>query len=488
MPTSIASISIGWGKPHEDASALSLSTTFLTLIGFYFVKNTLQRDQETCVGQVLATTPMTKSFYTMGKTISNFVVLAAMVGVMALAAGLMQWLRAEELHVDLWALFSPFLLFALPAVGFTAALAVLFETLSILRGGAGNVIYFFIWTALLAVPISSIDKGGRPSDATYFTDVTGVVSVMGNMQADLRSIDPEYKSGAALTIGDTSTSKTFLWKGLRLSPAAYLSRATCLLMAFGVALVAALFFHRFDPAREWAVKRARVEIVDRVNREATVSVLPLNVPVQLTPLVRAASARSLPRLVFAELKLLLKGQRWWWYAIAGSLFFASIATPLDAVRGGVAIAVLIWPVLVWSRMGAREARSNTGSLIFSSERSLQRQLPAVWIAGVVVAAVTNGGLAIRLLIAGDREGLLAWVACSLFVPSLALTLGIWSGTSKAFEAAYTVWWYVGPGHHVPGLDFLGASSESARPHLFLFLAAALVVAAYLGRRAKLAYA
>ena len=464
-----------------------VSTTFLTLIGFYFVKNALQRDQETRVGQILATTPMTKSFYTTAKTISNFVVLAAMIGVMALAAVLMQSLKAEDPHVNLWALLSPFLLFALPAMAFTAALAVLFETLPILRGGAGNVIYFFVWTALLALPVSSIDKGGRPSDATYFTDLTGVVSIMGNMQADLRSVDPKYKSGAALTIGDTATSKKFLWKGLHLSPAAYLSRVTCLLIALGVALVAGLFFHRFDPAREWLVKRSRVEIPDPVNGEAAASALPVQA-VELTPLVRAASGSSVPRLVLAELKLMLKGQRWWWYAVAGGLFVASVATPLDAVRSGVAIVVLIWPVLVWSRMGVREVCFNTAPLIFSCERSLQRQLPAVWIAGVLVAVVTNGGLAIRLLIAGDRSGLLAWVACSLFVPSLALALGIWSGTSKAFEAGYTVWWYVGPAHQVPGLDFLGASPESARPHLFLLLTAVLVVAAYLGRRAKLAYA
>ena len=152
------------------------------------------------------------------------------------------------------------------------------------------------------------------------------------------------------------------------------------------------------------------------------------------------------------------------------------------------MAALIWPVLVWSQMGTREARFNTASLIFSSERSLSRQLPAVWIAGVVVAGVTNGGLAVRLLIAGDREGLLAWIACCLFVPSLALALGIWSGTSKVFEAVYTVWWYVGPAHHTPGLDFLGTSAESARAVVYLLVAVALVVISYLGRRAKLAYA
>jgi len=456
-----------------------VSTTFLTLFGFYIVKNSVQRDEQTRVGNILATTPMTKSFYTIGKSISNFVVLASMVAVMAVAAILMQWLKAEDPHVDLWALLAPFLLFAAPAMAFTAALAVLFETLPVLRGGAGNVAYFFLWTALLAVPISSMDKGDRPNEATYFSDFTGVVSVMGNMQADLRNIDPAYKNGASLTIGDTAASKKFLWKGLRLSPSVYLSRLTCCLIALGVALVAASFFHRFDPALEWGLKRAKVATLGPTNGEAT-AIIPAPPPVHLTPLAHAASASNLPGLVFAELNLMLKGQRWWWYAVAGGLFVASMTAPLNAVRG-VAIASLIWPVLVWAQMGTREMRFGTAPLIFSSQRSLQRQFPAMWIAGVVVAAVTNGGLPIRLLIAGDRSGVLAWLACTLFVPSLALALGIWSGTSRTFEAIYTVCWYVGPAHSVPGMDFLGASPDSARPYLFLFLAAALVIAAYLGR-------
>src|ERR1035438_2915488 len=198
-----------------------VATTFLSLIGFYIVKNAIQRDQETRVGQILATTPMTKSFYTVAKMISNFAVLAAMIVVMALAAVLMQWFKAEDPHVHLWMLLSPFLFFALPAMAVTGALAVLFETLPGLRGGIGNVIYFFVWAALLAPPISSLESG-HVSKTTYFTDFTGVVSVMGQMQADLRRVDPEYKNGASLTLGDTATTQRFLWTGLRGGPALYL--------------------------------------------------------------------------------------------------------------------------------------------------------------------------------------------------------------------------------------------------------------------------
>ena len=120
-----------------------VATMFLSLIGFYIVKNTIQRDQETRVGQILAATPITKSFYTVAKMISNFAVLAAMVAVMAIAAVIMQWLKAEDTHVQLWELLSPFLIFALPAVAFTAGLAVLFESVPGLARRSGQCHLFF---------------------------------------------------------------------------------------------------------------------------------------------------------------------------------------------------------------------------------------------------------------------------------------------------------------------------------------------------------
>ena len=62
---------------------------------------------------------------------------------------------------------------------------------------------------------------------------------------------------------------------------------------------------------------------------------------------------------------------------AGGLIVACLAAPLSASSGGVVLAAWIWPLLIWSQMGSREARYATGSLIFSAPHALQRQLPAV---------------------------------------------------------------------------------------------------------------
>ena len=91
-------------------------TTFLSLVGFYVVKNTIERDRSTRVGQILASTPMSKFLYVIGKVLSNFAVFAVMVTILALSGIVMQALRGEDPHIELWKLLAPFLLLALPAM------------------------------------------------------------------------------------------------------------------------------------------------------------------------------------------------------------------------------------------------------------------------------------------------------------------------------------------------------------------------------------
>jgi MYXO-CTERM domain-containing protein len=88
----------------------------------------------------------------------------------------------------------------------------------------------------------------------------------------------------------------------------------------------------------------------------------------------------------------------------------------------------------------------------------------------------------------DRRSVAAWLAGALFIPSLALALGIWSGGSKTFEAIYVAWWYIGPAHQIPGLDFMGTTPASSSPAAYSMAAALLLVAAYWRRRQSLGYA
>jgi len=454
-----------------------VTTTFITLAGFYMVKNTIQRDQQTRVGLVLATTPMSRSLYTLGKALSNFAVLAAMVAVLAVAAVILQLVRAEGGGLEPRKLLAPFIWVALPAMAMTAALAVLFETLPVLRGGAGNVIYFFAWSAYVGA-----------SGVAGVNEYVGLGFFMRRMTDALRLIDPFHKEQQfTLQAGPTAhATKTFLWSGVDWTPQVLVGRLQWVAIAIGIAWLSALFFHRFDPARERS--RRKKETPEPAEDRAGTDGLPRAVAVQLTPLARTTRGGRFPRLVVSELRLMLKGHGWWWYLVAAGLFVASLVAPDVQARQAVAGFAWLWPVLIWSKMGAREARYDTQKLVFSCAHALDRQLPAVWVAGVVVAILTGGGLGIRLLSGGNWPGLSGWLAGALFVPTLALALGVWSGSSKLFEAVYTLWWYVGPMNHIPGLDFIGMARSQFSTQFYLLATMALLMAAYLGRRAKLGYA
>jgi hypothetical protein len=454
-------------------------STFLSLAGFYIVKNSVQRDSDSRVGQILAATPMRKAFYTVAKTLSNFAVLGCMVVVLMLAAVAMQTLQAEAHAFSLWKLWSPFLFIALPTMLLTGSIALFFETIPFLRGGAGNVVYFFVWTAGVALGATGVD------------DPTGLQLIYRSTRRALTTIDPSSADhfNFSLTIGGQHAVRTFLWNGIEWTSEVLLMRLFWIGIATGIALVASVFFHRFDPARSWRTKANALISVRPPADEASTTIAPAHVTaVHLTPLAHSSGGWGFGRLVLSELRLMLKAQRWWWYAGAAGLLVGQVVALDPSVRSGFLIAGWIWPILLWSQMGCREARYGTTALMFASERSLWRQLPALWTAGVCIALLTGAGAGVRLLMSSDRRSVAAWLAGALFIPSLALALGIWSGGCKTFEAIYVAWWYIGPAHQIPGLDFMGTTPASSSPAAYSMAAALLLVAAYWRRRQSLGYA
>jgi len=478
------------------ANMAMVASCFLSLVGFYVVKNAIDRDRATRVGEILAATPLTRAVYLLGKWLSNSTVLSVQVGVLALASVVMQFVVAEDPHVDLWALLSPFLLLALPAMVVTGALAVLFESVPVLRGGVGNVVWFFAWSFLITLPVITGHEG---------LDFTGLFAVMASITRAARAAIPGYNGEFAFQIEVSRKAIVaggLRWPGIRWDVARVLLRLEWIGVAAGLALLAALFFDRFDPARGRKLPTTK----RRSQQKATPPLSPLlgeegstaataeysrsSAVTHLTPLTSAQSW-GLPEIFRAELRLALKGYSWWWYAVAGGLLVAQCAAPLEVSRGPLLTAAWIWPVLLWSAMGAREARHGTEQIVFACPGILPRQLPSEWLIGVLIAVVTGGGVAARLLVAANYPGVLGWFAGALFIPSLALALGVWAKSSRPFEGLFTALWYSGPLNRVPGLDFTGGANGRHTVEyacVYVLLAASLLIAAFWRRGWQLRHA
>jgi hypothetical protein len=477
-----------YGSAYVGTLVAMETTLIFSLAGFYLVKNAVSRDFETRVGQILATTPVTKPLYTLGKALSNFAVLAVMTAVMAAAAGVMQLARHEDTAIHLWQLLAPFLLIVLPVMAAVAGLAVLFEVIPVLRGGAGNVIYFFLWITGLGVSVSNPLESHRWLASS---DVTAFGVIIPSLRSACDAAFPGCGASQDFSLGFNFNSArawsltTFPWSGVHWSFEHAVGRLPWIGLAVGAPLLAAVFFHRFDPARE-SGKGARAvpeEVVQPEEKWAR----PATTHVRLAPLDSAARRFHFAPLVRAELRLALKSVGRWWYIVALILIVGGLASPLAISRFWL-IGAWIWPVLIWSAMGTREAREGTEPLVFSIAHPLRRQLPACWLAGVMVAVLTGSGTGLRLLLARDSAGLAAWGVGALFIPTLSLALGVWSGSSKLFEVIYTLLWYMGPANRAAQLDYMGATgpaSVSGTQVMFLVCTAILAVLALVGRRRQI---
>jgi hypothetical protein len=279
---------------------------------------------------------------------------------------------------------------------------------------------------------------------------------------------------------------TFQWDGVDWATGIILGRLFWLVFALTLAFCAALLFDRFDTARGKPL-RERLQLEPEAVRE--IDAEPVRAPaVVLAPLPTGPPHFRFGAMLAAELRLMLKGQKWWWYAVALAFAIACAAVPSAEGRGILLGCAWIWPVLLWSAMGVREAREQTSQILFSAPHPIARQLPAVWLAGFVLAALTGSGFALRLLATGNIRGLLAWLIGALFIPTFALSLGVWSGSSKPFEILYTLLWYVGPMHAMPPLDFMGsapATAASRYPLMYLIVTCALIVVSLAGRKRQL---
>lgn len=441
-----------YGSAYIGAVTALAGALWLSAAGFYVVRTAIARDEHTGVGQLLAATPLRTSTYLVGKFLSNLLVLGSMTAALAGTALVMQLARGESRAVHPVDLLLPFVLFTLPVLALTATAAVLFETIPVLRSGFGNVLWCFVaLTAMIAGQSAGAPLGGlgvhvfaasvRDEFAAQGIRVTEVA--IGLMYAD----DPPRAVG---------------FSGVDFSAAFAGQRLVAVLLAIAVAAVPALWFGRFDPARA---------VVPAVPTAVTVTAVQPFVSYQMVlSKARVRRGRALARLVAGETRILVAGvSRWWWLGVA-ALVVAGAAAPVRA-SGPLLIAAWIWPVLIWSRLGTRAAEAGVEGLLGGYPSPVRRAL-AQWLAGVALTALVGAGAGARLAAAGDLAG---WLAGVVFIPALALALGLVSRTHRLFQAIYPPLWYAVL-NDIRGLDFMGALPGGPPPILVGGAAALLVTA------------
>ena len=451
------------------ASYALLSTLLLSLFGFYLVKSAVERDRATRVGEIIATTSIDRLSYTLGKVLSNFLILASVTAILFVTAIAMQLVRGENTSVNLAQIAAPFALVVLPTVAIVGAIAVFFEIVPWLRAGLGNVVYFFLWSFYAAWSFQAKLHAG------WLRDMFGANLIMRQVWSAVLRVDPraspnsfEIGAEAGANVRHSFTLSGFHWTAGDVS-----DRLIWFGVAFGVAVVSALLFDRFSKSARSAERRPRSVLATRWSAA---------VERVTTPVFDVIFAGDLGAIVLAELRLLVRGLSPWWYAVALGLWLFQLGA--DAKAQSIAVGLAwIWPMLLWSQLGTREHVYGTEEFVYPTLRPIRRQFAAQWLAGVILALALAGGALVHWGVRGDLVAIEGIVAGAIFVPTLALACGAFSGTTRLFEIIYLVLWYIGPMNRTM-FDFTRGVNAPG----FLLASIVLLVLAVAMRKLRLQYA
>ncbi|SFE81812.1 hypothetical protein SAMN04487969_107106 [Paenibacillus algorifonticola] len=444
-----------------------LASMLLSLPAFFLVKNAIERDVQTGVGQIIATTPITRWMYTMGKMWSNFVFLMSIVAVLMVSALAMQLIRGEDYAVDFAALWLPFMYSTLPTMALVASIAIFFEAVPWLRKGLGNLIYFMIWIFSLIFSTKATHSN---------QDMFGISPIITKMSSEAIERIPNshggHVSGISPLKGDLLT---YDWNGVHWTIQMFLERYTWLAVAVIIVTMASFFFHRFDLTRF-----AKINKTSKPNEAGNAEphskpVYRNDTEIKLTPYANTKWQSNDFKTLALELRLMLKGQRLWWYLVALVMIVLGLVLPMKSVVAYVVPFTWVWPVLIWSTMGTNETYYRTQPLIFTAMHPVRNPFIGLWLAGIIVAYLTGSGALIHFLIAGEWESLTAMVVGGLFIPTLAVALGIWSGNGKLFQVVFMLLWYMGPLNKWEALDFMGSTPQALDRGVYMYYLLATII-------------
>ncbi|MEO7043991.1 MAG: hypothetical protein ABI091_01700, partial [Ferruginibacter sp.] len=104
-----------------------MASVFLSLLGFYLVNSSIQKDIDTEVGMIIATTQVSNFKYLFTKVLSNFMVLLTITGLVSIMGIILVFVRSNGAAFNIVQFILPYLLTTLPCIFFIASLAVLAE-------------------------------------------------------------------------------------------------------------------------------------------------------------------------------------------------------------------------------------------------------------------------------------------------------------------------------------------------------------------------
>lgn len=434
------------------AIIFSMMTSMLVMLfGFYFIKGSISLDRKQNMGSLLAHSSTSNWEYLLQKTIASFLVLASICFVTLLTTMCLNILIYNQFPFELGIYIWLYALVLLPSLFLCAAFTTLFDSHPRLSGAVGNVVYFFLYTGILA------SLGGG---LMGFTEIVKQIDA-----AIIHAFPNVATSGVSIGVlvdspENLKAHPTITLNELVLNNAVLLESALVLLFALLVFALAVFSFDRFKHAPETAKKQS--------DQSAYSS--------RLFNYLRTLFPNSaFARLLITEMSLLTRATPkllWIVMAVLNVTIIAMLYNDIAKVLIGL-LCVLNLSVL--GKLGIREEKAQLSLLLnhFNVTEMYRRNVQLA--AGSIVVLVTQIGSIVWVFAQYGVLNTISFVMGIVLWVLLSFVLGPWFRQRHPFDLIFLFIWYIGPMNGLAELDFLAVHRETSLYSLALLFSMSLVL-------------
>lgn len=423
-----------------------MASTFISLLGYYLVNNSIRTDHHNKVGQIVAATRIENFHYLLAKFLGNFLVLLSVLGIIFLVSILLFFLYGQGYPFEIGQFLAAYLLVPVPAIAFIAALAILLEVIFKERSVLQNVVYFFLF-AFMTVQSQELGLSFDPFGAGMPTKA---------MEQQLLEQVPDIQDpflNIGFIIGQEPLQNRFNYKGMPFSFTFLLIRLFWLAAGIFIVFMSSRFFHRFELNERLASARKKAKKMLKVEENGQQE-LDLG---QLPKLSR--SPGILPVFKAELLMMLRKGKKWLWFLNLTGIILL-FALPIDIAHTMVLPILWFLQVHRWADLVSKEKSHQMHYFIFSSYKPVQRLLSAQWLAAYAIAVTLALPLILRYALTGDLLLVATILTGALFIIALSSFLGIVTEGKRLFEILFFFITYLNV-NGAPFTDYFGAINQSA---------------------------
>ncbi len=437
----------------------------VTLIGFYFVRNSIKRERELLIGEITASIGTKPWVFIFGKAFGNFLFLLLQMVIVIFITILMQFVRGESYSLELIKLLTPFVILAVPACFIVSVIAIIFEVIPILRNSFGNVVYFFVWSGICVASL----RGSK----SYLSDVFGMNTTSKVILEQFKNNFDEFKDMDYFSLGTHGplhdNIKTFVMDKVNIDINIFIGRVFWILIGILILFLASIFFRR--------TSLIRTKVPSKFNNVIDIKEKEYNYEKRmvLSEVFESKSYSNNLSIIQSELKLMFATCNLWWYA---AIILCSIG--VFFAKGEILYKFLIpiiWilPIFIWSKLGTIQINCNMEDYLSTYKNYRESQLLNSVFAGILFTMFINISIIIKFVILNDFLGAIYILMGTFFVNALGMFIGNVAKNSTAFEIIYTILWYVGILNGLTSLDFLGLTKTAVSTHIPIMFSAVGIV-------------